>query len=352
MAIVAGVTMLLLLAAGAGVGKILLKMHPLNVIAGATASGSSSKGGRATARGDSARSGHAQSASLVHTNCSAPKAPATPLLGVAVLHPKTAGATVFKTETGIAPRIVELYAKFGAGFKAPFICSITRLGALPLIQINPRTTPLAGIVSGQDDAYLRRYAHSVSRFKLPVALSFGHEMNGNWYPWGYTHVRPRTFVAAWRHIYDVFRKAGTKNVIWVWTCARQGKPQNVSPARLWWPGNQYVTWVGINGKYGTPTSNFAYVFGKSITLVRHYTPKPILLSEMGILRGAQRPAQLRNLFAALSAHPKVLGMVWFNAKSVNGNWALQSDPASETTFRRAALHYLKTHRGGPVTASG
>ena len=45
-------------------------------------------------------------------------------------------------------------------------------------------------------------------FGEPVALSFGHEMNGDWYPWGTKQTTAASFVAAWRHIYDLFAKAG------------------------------------------------------------------------------------------------------------------------------------------------
>ena len=50
-----------------------------------------------------------------------------------------------------------------------------------------------------------------------MVLSFGHEMNGNWYSWGNQHTSAKAFVAAWRHIVTVFRAAGAENVIWLWT---------------------------------------------------------------------------------------------------------------------------------------
>ena len=46
---------------------------------------------------------------------------------------------------------------------------------------------------------------------------FGHEMNGTWYSWGYEHVPAAVFVAAWRHIVNVFRAVGATNVTWMWT---------------------------------------------------------------------------------------------------------------------------------------
>ncbi len=54
-------------------------------------------------------------------------------------------------------------------------------------------------------------------YRHPVILSFGHEMNGYWYSWGYRHTSPAMFVAAWRHIVTLFRAAGARNVTWLWT---------------------------------------------------------------------------------------------------------------------------------------
>jgi hypothetical protein len=55
-----------------------------------------------------------------------------------------------------------------------------------------------------------------------VALSFGHEMNGYWYDWGYRDVSPASFIRAWRVIHAVFASAGARNVIWLWTVNKNG----------------------------------------------------------------------------------------------------------------------------------
>ena len=75
------------------------------------------------------------------------------------------------------------------------------------MQINPKDVSLAAIASGHYDSYLRSYAEAVRSYRGPVILSFGHEMNGSWYSWGYRHTSPAVFVAAWRHIVTLFRAA-------------------------------------------------------------------------------------------------------------------------------------------------
>ena len=80
-------------------------------------------------------------------------------------------------------------------------------------------------------------------------------MNAPWYSWGYGHVRPSVFVAAWRHIVTLFRSEGADNVTWLWTL-NQDRP-GTGPVAAWWPGASYVTWVGIDGYYFRPSDTFA-----------------------------------------------------------------------------------------------
>ena len=90
---------------------------------------------------------------------------------------------------------------------------------------------LAAIASGKYDAYLSGYAAAVSAYRHPVILSFGHEMNGSWFSWGYRHASPAAFVAAWRHIVTLFRELRVRNVTWLWTVnvIHSGQPPDHRP---------------------------------------------------------------------------------------------------------------------------
>ena len=106
-------------------------------------------------------------------------------------------------------------------------------------------------------------------------------MNGTWYSWGYHHVPPRVFVAAWRHVVTVFRAGGARNVTWLWTVNVIQKTVHVMSPVRWWPGRAYVNWVGIDGYYRRPSWKFAALFGPTIKAVRTLTLDPILISETG-----------------------------------------------------------------------
>ena len=160
------------------------------------------------------------------------------------------------------------------------------------MQINPSGVSLAEIASGQYDSYLITYAEAVRAYRHPVILSFGHEMNGHWYSWGYTHTSPTVFVAAWRHIVTVFREVGAQNVTWLWT-VNIIDPGGIPSPAVWWPGNSYVNWVGLDGYYYQPSWTFASLFGPTIAAVRQMTP--IRYSSPKQARLRTPPSQPRSL---------------------------------------------------------
>ena len=208
---------------------------------------------------------------------------------------------------------------------------------MPLVQINPTRTKIAAIAAGKYDNYLITYANAVRAYHHQVILSFGHEMNGYWYSWGYTHTSPAVFVAAWRHIVTVFRARGAQNVTWLWTINTINKSRVPSPGP-WWPGSSYVTWVGIDGYYINSSLVFTSVFGPTIVYVRSLTRKPILISETSAAPVTNQPAKIADLFAGIHLY-RLLGFVWFDAFG-KVDWRLNS-PAAVAAFRRGAETYYR-----------
>jgi hypothetical protein len=159
-------------------------------------------------------------------------------------------------------------------------------------------------------------------------------MNGPWYSWGYTHVAPATFVAAWQHIVTLFREQGAQNVTWLWTI-NADRP-NTGPVASWWPGAAYVTWVGIDGYYLRPSDTFANVFAPTIKQVRAFTDKPVLLSETAVGPDAGQFVKIGDLFAGMRQY-KMLGLVWFDKAQHEGpqhqDWRIEDNPAAQAAFR-------------------
>jgi hypothetical protein len=249
-----------------------------------------------------------------------------------------AGVTAFTTATGIRPDVVPYYSGWLEPFQVGFAMTAADNGAVPLVQINPDQVSVAAIASGRYDAYLSDYAEAVRAYRHPVILSFGHEMNGNWYSWGNQHTSPVVFVAAWRHIVNLFRAEGARNVTWLWAVNVIHAQKGMASPRSWWPGRSYVTWVGIDGYYLSPSSTFASLFGPTIAAVRALTHDPILISETAAAPATGQPAKIADLFAGVRLYG-LLGFVWFDTVHVK-DWRLTS-PAAIVAFRRG----VQTHPG-------
>ena len=249
----------------------------------------------------------------------------------------------FEQTTGVTPGIVESYQAFGQPFPSSWAKALLAQGILPLIQLQPRRVAVGAIAAGRYDRYLSQAAAAVRALGGPVGLSFGHEMNGSWYSWGYRHVPPGVFVAAWRHIHQVFAAVGARKVIWVWTVARiRGTPgdRRVAPGpRPWWPGGAYVNWVGLDIYYFSPKVTFQEEFVPTITAVRSFTGDPILLTETAVPNQSGQVQQIANFFAGARAS-HLLGIIWYD-ENVLHTWRLdKSRPAAIAAFRRGASGML------------
>jgi mannan endo-1,4-beta-mannosidase len=244
----------------------------------------------------------------------------------------------FTAATGINPGVVSYYSGWPEPFQTNFAATAASKGAVPLVQMNPTGISIAAIADGNYDSYLRAYAQAVRAYHDPVILSFGHEMNGYWYSWGYTHTSPDVFVAAWRHIVTVFQKQGAENATWLWTINTIHKQTGVPSPESWWPGSSYVTWVGIDGYYTDRTSIFASVFGPTIADVRALTRKPILIAETSVTPTAGQSAKIADLFAGVHIYG-LLGFVWFD--SFDKVDLRLTSPSAITAFRQG----YETYRG-------
>jgi glycosyl hydrolase family 26 len=238
---------------------------------------------------------------------------------------------------GQQPNLIGYYSGWEEPFQGSFAETVHGHGAATILQMDPTYASISLIVAGGYDSYLRSFADSVRDFGQPVVIGFGHEMNANWYSWGYGHVPPSTFVAAWRHIVTLFRVQGADNVTWLWTL--QADEPGTGPIASWWPGAAYVTWVGIDGYYYRTSDTFVSVFGQTIAQVRAFTDKPVLLSETAVGPEAGQFVKIGDLFAGMREYG-TLGLVWFDIAQHDGiyhqNWRIEGSPAAEAAFRRAA----------------
>jgi len=314
---------------------VLLAGTAATATASTAATATASIAATATAGADS------RAMSLAATTCTSAPRPSGHYLGL-VAHDLPPSATYlhrFVRAAGVRPNLITYFQNFGKPFMPSDACMVISRGKLPFIQIEPfRPFTVPSIARGDSDAYLKAYAKAVKAFGARIALGFGHEMNGGWYQWGWGHVPPATFIAAWRHIHNIFAAANVTNVIWVWTINRA-----VHPPHLWWPGKKYVNWVGISGYYRHPDDRWAHVFNSTLANVAKFSSKPILIAETAVGPFSRRPRMISNFFAGLKRHRKLLGFTWFDLNK-SEDWQLEGDKPAVAAFKKAAPSYLRLTR--------
>lgn len=143
------------------------------------------------------------------------------------------------------------------------------------------------------------------RLRGPLYLRYGHEMNGNWYPWS---ENPRRYVKDWQAI---ARQQRDPQVRLVW-CPNVAFPES-RPLAAYWPG-PVMDDLGLDGyNWGAPWRPFAKIFGPSLAEVAALAPRmPILICEVGCPRRQARTAWIRAMWQTLGDEPRVAAVAWFN----------------------------------------
>lgn len=213
--------------------------------------------------------------------------------------------------------------------------------SLPVTTNEPNFT-LSKVAGGAYDSYIRSWAQAAAAWAHPFFLRLNWEMNGNWFPWGASANgnTPAQYVAAWRHIHDIFVSVGATNATWVWCPNIDPAHQLVSLASVY-PGDQYVDWTCLDGYNGAdPWTTFSSLFSSTYTeVVTQIAPtKPMMIGEVGSTeRGGAKGAWIADMLNVLPTEfPKVRGILWFDKNDAGpggaSDWPIESSPAATQAF--------------------
>ncbi|GLY01611.1 MULTISPECIES: glycosyl hydrolase [Actinoplanes] len=240
----------------------------------------------------------------------------------------------FAKRIGQKPNMITIYESFDDDFAASEVRDIYQYGALPIVRWEPFKQELKDIAAGEHDEYLTKFASDVKQLNVPIALTIAHEMNGHWYPWGTQKAKAKDFVAAWKHIHDIYQQVGATNVIWTWTPNVTNYLPDV-PLKPYWPGDEYVDWIGIDGYFTHKgEQHFKALFQPTMKEITQFSDKPMLIVETGSEPGSMRAEVVDELLAQVASSKKLIGFVYFNARG-SGDWVLDYDTK--------ALKVFKTH---------
>ncbi len=215
------------------------------------------------------------------------------------------------------------------------------------------------IAAGKHDVYIQQVAAGAAAYHYPFLLRVLEEMDGNWYPWGYSvngNTNPADFVTAWKHIVDIFRKEGATNVQFVW-CLSAGVlnasriSQYGDTLKQIYPGDDYVDWVALDGYgalAGTPGNTLQVVFQPAYEFIKANTHRPIIFYEVGASENPRDPMGKANwitegfLTTIPTVFPDVKAVAWFDGPADNGkeDWAVDTSQNSLNAWKQVVANPL------------
>ena len=206
------------------------------------------------------------------------------------------------------------------GIKFPEKCiNIIHLsGFTPYVRLMPRTNFEEGkkdstysmqkIIDGKFDSDLIRWAKKDKQLKYPIIVEFAPEPNGNWFPWsgvfnggekttGYGDPilpdGPERYRDAYRHIIDIFKSEGVKNITWMFHIDAHSMPsEKWNSMKAYYPGDNYIDWIGVSAygalQPGDDWISFKDVMDKAYPELSNISKsKPLAVLEFGIIKDSK-----------------------------------------------------------------
>jgi hypothetical protein len=249
------------------------------------------------------------------------------------------------------------------GFPTTPMENIRKRGAIPFFSWSSQSTPsslnepefqLSDVIAGTYDSYIRSFATAAKNWGHPFFLRFDWEMNGNWFPWseGVNGNKAGEYVAAWRHVHDIFTQVGATNATWVW-CPNVDSANEFHDLASLYPGDEYVDWTSLDGYNwgGSRWTSFKDLYGPTYHRITDTIApsKPMIIGEVGSSEnGGSKAAWIADMLKRLPTEfPKIHGLLWFD-KYMEGDWPIDTSSSATSAFASgiSSSSYLTGNFGG------
>jgi hypothetical protein len=304
-------------------------------------------------------------AALALTDCShAKKAPtikSTVRPGVAPVPPSQGayfgarveqrqGTARFEKGLGREMDIVSAYRSWDQPF--PGQSDLAALGADRFLMLSWDGGDIRAILSGSQDTVIRQRARAVKAIGKPLFLRWRREMDRR-------EIRkeigsPADYVAAWKHIREIFRQEKADNAAWIWCPSAKGFVS--SSAAAYYPGDDQVDWLCAD-VYPEPPGEYVEL-AQLVTPFLDWArvrPKPIMIGQFGVPRayGSRRAEWLRKAAQTLQ-DPRIKAVVYDNddvvAQGVRTRYSLDGDQPAMSAMRELATTPHFNPRNLPVSS--
>lgn len=228
-----------------------------------------------------------------------------------------------------------LSATYYMSWLAPFPTGLNALakanGAALYLNLEPQD-PWGGganpavpdIAAGKYDSWLTQIGQAIKAGGNTCRVTWAHEMNGDWYPWGTQAVTAQQWVAGWTHVYQVIKAAAGNLAQMTWCPNNNDGGRAVTP---YWPGQNLVDVVAMDAYLNTASASqtFASFIAPTVTEIRKLTSSPIWNAETGV-EGTNRSARITQFVSDMHS-AGLSGFTWFN----EGDFLLQPAELSALT---------------------
>lgn len=223
--------------------------------------------------------------------------------------------------TPIRPEIIEFYVQWPKESESSIspqstLEAIWQAGALPCLTWEPMYyvdqekvfISATTILQGGYEAYLSAMAEAFKAYDKPFLLRFAHEMNFEGYQWG----KPEVYKELFRYLVTYFRKAGVKNILWVFCPNADSVPNEAwNQASRYYPGDTYIDILGMDG-YNWAQKSFEQVFNPIYRELKTLSPdKPLFVFETGTEGSAQEKEKWLQEAIKTAAQWRIQGLIWF-----------------------------------------
>ncbi len=195
-------------------------------------------------------------------------------------------------------------------------------------------------------------------------LRLGHEMNGDWYPWGAAmgNNLPSDYIDMWRRVHSIVGQAGVDSTRLQWVWAVNHDDVGGSRAEDFYPGDSYVDWVAIDGynwgqsqswsDWKTPAQSYDAMIGR----LRALGTKPLALTELGsstsTTSGTSVPSKSQWITDVVNyvLANDIRMVAWFN-EDKETDWAVFGGTNGDSDFKVGRTTY-KTYSAYKAAVGG
>ena len=164
---------------------------------------------------------------------------------------------------------------------------------------------LGQINNGQLDGQLDELIRVLASWERPVFLRWGYEFDGPWNSYD-----PNQFIQAWRRMYNRVQAANANNIVMVWQSSSYcGGTFNGNSFQSWWPGPEFVDWIGFS--YFTPQDCNNSAINPIVEFARSQN-KPVFISESAPQRYDIEQLTVSNTINANDRIPQTADQIWNN----------------------------------------